>query len=655
MLWNVVSANITDHDTAFVNALLRKGRALHNENPDSAIYYYRLIFGSPEAELTTNQVEISGKQLSYLETVIKALNYTGNIHYYNDEYARAESYYRRSLELSEAAGLRSLHAQALYDIGYIRYMSNLYPEAVRMLEQSYELYAEDNYKMGMFNVRHAAGNAFRRLGNYTRADSSYMECMQIATELNDSSLIADVRLHAGILLCEQGNMDQGIVSFEEALSHYEKSGDEKAVSTALLNIGVVLKMVNEYDKALSYILRSTSIEELLQQKSALVVRYYNLAGLYLDMGQNDKALEYCNRIHTVAQEIGSRPFEAECDYIFGKYYYSEKKYGLADEYLTKASAKASETNNRPLIANICLLHAKTLMHQQNYPGAVTHGKKAYSIAEELNLVPAQRDASSLLSEAYEKSGNALAALRWYKTTMAHTDSLSFYNQRQEISRIEARYNYEKKEKENELLRNKAYLQEQKLRIRNIITLTLVTITGLSLVIILLLFRRNRDAKLLYQQQELINLQHLQELEGELDGKKRELASKMLFLNQKNELISRLIKRLQEIQQSPDNNNDELLSIVNELRIDAPQSNWREFETQFTQVHPGFYQRLYDKHPELTSYEQRICAFLRMNLNTREISAITGRSPKSIEVTRSRIRQKLNLKRDDNLSSFLAAV
>jgi DNA-binding CsgD family transcriptional regulator len=117
----------------------------------------------------------------------------------------------------------------------------------------------------------------------------------------------------------------------------------------------------------------------------------------------------------------------------------------------------------------------------------------------------------------------------------------------------------------------------------------------------------------------------------------------------------LIKRLQEIQQSPENNYDELASIVNELRVDAPQSNWREFETQFTQVHPGFYQRLYEKHPELTSYEQRICAFLRMNLNTKEISAITGRSPKSIEVTRSRIRQKLDLKRDDNLSSFLAAV
>ena len=129
----------------------------------------------------------------------------------------------------------------------------------------------------------------------------------------------------------------------------------------------------------------------------------------------------------------------------------------------------------------------------------------------------------------------------------------------------------------------------------------------------------------------------------------------MFLNQKNDLISRLIKRLQEIQNSPDHSSEELVSIMNELRVDAPQSNWKEFETQFIQVHPGFYQQLYEKHPNLTTYEQRICAFLRMNLNTKEVAMITGRSAKSIEVARSRIRQKLNLKRDDNLSSFLAAI
>jgi len=71
--------------------------------------------------------------------------------------------------------------------------------------------------------------------------------------------------------------------------------------------------------------------------------------------------------------------------------------------------------------------------------------------------------------------------------------------------------------------------------------------------------------------------------------------------------------------------------------------------------PVNYKRLYEKYPELTSYEQQICAFLRMNLYTKEIASITGRSEKSIEVTRSRIRKKLDLSRKDNLSNFLASV
>lgn len=97
------------------------------------------------------------------------------------------------------------------------------------------------------------------------------------------------------------------------------------------------------------------------------------------------------------------------------------------------------------------------------------------------------------------------------------------------------------------------------------------------------------------------------------------------------------------------------NLQKEIRKIEACNNWKEFETQFVQVHPDFYKRLFEKYPDLTSYEQRICAFLRMNLNTKEISSITGRSAKSIEVTRSRIRKKLNLSRRSNLSSFLASV
>jgi tetratricopeptide (TPR) repeat protein/DNA-binding CsgD family transcriptional regulator/uncharacterized membrane-anchored protein YhcB (DUF1043 family) len=649
------SFEISGKDTAQVNYLLRNGRNIHYSNPDSAIYYYSLIHEKMPLKPGDIDPQISGLEKAFLETYIRSLNFTGNIYYYNDEYNRSEPYYRRSLELAKRVGLKEYEGKALYDIGYIRYVNNRYKDAVELFEKSYQLYNGENNKAGMYNVCQACGLALRKLGDFDNADSSYADCLRIATELNDSMMIADAKLNSGILLCERGNMEEGIHAFEVALSYYEQIGHQGAVSTALLNIGVVLKMVNEYDKALSYIAKSTEIEELQQQKSELVVRYYNMADLYLDMGEYEKAYDYCKKLQSVAQEIGSRPFEAECNFLMGKYYYLQEDYKLSGQYFEKASGSTGRTNNKPLTANINLWHARTFLKEEKYGLSISKAMEAYQIADELNLLLIQKEASALLSEANEKSGKTREALAWYKTYLAHSDSLSYFNQQQEINRIEASFNYEKKEKENEILRNQASLQEQKLRIRNIISIALVTGVALSLVIILLLMRKNRYAKLLYEHKQMINVQHLQEIEGELDGKKRELASKLLFLNQKNELITRLIKRLQEIQQSPDNSNDELVSIVNELRIDAPQSNWKEFETQFTQVHPGFYQRLYEKHPELTSYEQRICAFLRMNLNTKEISAITGRSAKSIEVTRSRIRHKLNLQRDGNLSSFLAAV
>lgn len=646
---------ITAEDTAYVTGLLRKGRALRSANPDSAIHYYRLIFDSPLAEPDRITPELNSIGKAYIETVIKALNYTGNIYYFDDQYNRSEEFYRRSYELALAAGLKDYTARALFDLGYNRYKTNDFEAAERLFADACTIYVETGNQEDLFDALNACGLTSRRLGDYESADSSYRQAMRIAIALNDSSLLSDVWLNAGILLCEQGNLEEGIEFFEKALDHYQRAGDRKAASLALLNIGVVMKIVGEYDKALAYILESTAIEELLQQKSQLVIRYFNLADLFLDMGETRKAYDYCRKIRTVHDEIGSRPFEAECDFLYGKYHFLVGEYTEAERYLLTARELAGPAGDMPLMANVTLWIAKTELQKRKYPQSIAMATEAYSLASGQGLILNQKEASQVLADAYERSGDPREALRWYKTFLAHSDSLSYFNQQKEIRRIEARYNYEKKEKENELLRNRASLQEQRLRNRNIITIALITGVALSLAIILLLMRKNRDAKLLYQQQEMINLQHLQEIEGELDGKKRELASKMLFLNQKNELISRLIIRLQEIQNSEDNSSGEILSIVNELRTDAPQSSWKEFEMQFTQVHPGFYQRLYERHPELTSYEQRICAFLRMNLNTREISAITGRSAKSIEVTRSRIRSKFNLSRKDNLNSVLASI
>ena len=65
------------------------------------------------------------------------------------------------------------------------------------------------------------------------------------------------------------------------------------------------------------------------------------------------------------------------------------------------------------------------------------------------------------------------------------------------------------------------------------------------------------------------------------------------------------------------------------------------------------QKLLEKYPDLTANELRLCAFLKLNMNTKEISAVTYQSTNSIDTARSRLRQKLGIKKDDNLIAFLS--
>jgi DNA-binding CsgD family transcriptional regulator len=84
----------------------------------------------------------------------------------------------------------------------------------------------------------------------------------------------------------------------------------------------------------------------------------------------------------------------------------------------------------------------------------------------------------------------------------------------------------------------------------------------------------------------------------------------------------------------------------ELRSSQDKHLWQEFEAHFTRVHSDFYQKLQEKYPNLTANEKKLCAFLRLNMSTKDISAITYQSINSITVARSRLRKKLNIEGED---------
>ena len=96
-------------------------------------------------------------------------------------------------------------------------------------------------------------------------------------------------------------------------------------------------------------------------------------------------------------------------------------------------------------------------------------------------------------------------------------------------------------------------------------------------------------------------------------------------------------------------------MIRDLLQNTSKDVWKEFEIRFQEVHSDFYNNLNEKYPDLTPNEKKICAFLRLNMSTKDISAITYQSVRSIDMARFRLRKKIGLETDENLVTFLAQV
>ena len=81
-------------------------------------------------------------------------------------------------------------------------------------------------------------------------------------------------------------------------------------------------------------------------------------------------------------------------------------------------------------------------------------------------------------------------------------------------------------------------------------------------------------------------------------------------------------------------------------------DWTFFENAFNNADKDFLKKVKEKHPELSSNDLRLCAYLRLNLSSKEIAPLLNISVRSVEVKRYRLRKKMNLSHDDGLTDYI---
>ena len=155
----------------------------------------------------------------------------------------------------------------------------------------------------------------------------------------------------------------------------------------------------------------------------------------------------------------------------------------------------------------------------------------------------------------------------------------------------------------------------------------------------------------------IYIQKEEKLNAIIEQKKRELTSATLKLMQINQFNNEIIPIIKKVIKHTNSNEKELLvKIVSKLKTRSSTMFWDEFEVSFSQVHPHFYTNILKQFPDLTTNDKRLCAFMSMNLTTKEIATILQKSVRSIEIARTRLRNKLGIKgKSVDIHSFLNGI
>jgi len=165
-------------------------------------------------------------------------------------------------------------------------------------------------------------------------------------------------------------------------------------------------------------------------------------------------------------------------------------------------------------------------------------------------------------------------------------------------------------------------------------------------------RRELELSMEKEQQERMASLEKEELAKEIRAKQNELASTTLNIAKKNEMMLE-IKNMLLANKEKFSNSQRYRSFLKKLDASIEDSeDWNRFEVNFKELHEDFFERLLKAYPALTPKDLRLCAYLKMNLTTKEIAPLMGITVRGVEIHRYRLRKKLAIDSSENLSNFL---
>ncbi|AZQ63707.1 tetratricopeptide repeat protein [Flammeovirga pectinis] len=502
--------------------------------------------------------------------------------------------------------------ELMYELGnhFLRVDMN---RALDYAEDGIMLYKENKDLKLLGQLYHLKGNILLLKGQTLKARSAYFEAIQSFRKTHNREL--EVRSLTN--LCQvyqiEKDYDKALIEYDKAIENVKDLSidvQNELLPHLLLNKGTLYDAINEYENAIhlfnEVIRMCTSESQQIMKGKAL----HNLSNQYANQKRYVDAQEVLDASYKIKQALGDTRGEINSLLAFAHIASQQGFINKAETFYITALHKGETLKSPVDIKNV--YNSLYLLFEK------IDTKKAFYYFREFKKV-----SDDLLKQEYSKSITDLEE-----------------DQQEVLENIELVHEKEEQEKITWLLS--------------------CIFIGIILFILMILrvqrlrainAQQNEEKATIAKELAIVEHQFTQEqnnaLQSQVEFKDKELTTNIMHLMQQNELINKVSEDLLQIDTSLDaSNKKKIRGIVYNLQNANQGEVWKELEYRFEQVHSAFFDNLNKKHPTLSPNEKKLCAYLKLNLSTKDISNITHQSVKSIQIARYRLRKKLEITNTD---------
>ena len=497
----------------------------------------------------------------------------------------------QALKYAETAKAQKEILDANLTLGKIYLSNSSYDKAMIYLRRAHDIIRHLGLKNKLPEVDYLQGRLNLNIKNFEEAKKQFHKTINEAAEINDSAIIGDAYSSLGIIYSKQGKFDSSMVFYQKVLQVFDQLHLTKKKQPAYINIGDYFLELKQPDSALFYFNLSLQLDSVYQTR-AISITYLNIGLAYTQKKDYRKAFQYYRKSLNLSQRYSYR-------------------------YVSYA----------------CYLE---------------------------------------MSRAFESLHRIDSSFYYFKQYAQLKDSV--YNEKilEKIHQYQTFVELEKKDKELALTKSQIEIIKQKERVARFKNYLLFFVGIFILLLGLILFwrqqsinkskvevmKKNREIQLIKIDMANREIEakkaENERLTEELRKKKQDLLNFGLDISRKNKFFKTLKTEIKKAMNAEEQNQKVImrnfyLLLQNHMRINDDLSL---FQQNIEDVNQEFVTKLTREFPNLTQLEINLCGMIKIGLSIKEISAIRNVSPKSVEMSRYRLRKKLNLPKNVDLTRFL---